>query len=44
MYELRSKKKVEDDVPAEEVAYMKRIDEEPKVETLMKSKVVALYQ
>jgi hypothetical protein len=27
MYELRSKRKVGEDVPAEEVAYMKRIDE-----------------
>lgn len=44
MYELRSKRKVEDDVPAEEVAYMKKIDEEPKMESLMKSKVVAFYQ
>lgn len=44
MYELRSKRKIEEDVPAEEVAYMKKIDEEPKVESLMKSKVVAFYQ
>jgi hypothetical protein len=44
MYELRSKRKIEDDVPAEELAYMKQIsDEEPRVE-MMKSKIVTLYQ
>lgn len=44
MYELRSKRKVEEDVPAEELAYMRKISEEPPLEEVMKSKIAVLYQ
>lgn len=44
MYELKSKRKIEDDVPAEELAYMKKISEEPPAEDVMKTKIVLLYE
>jgi hypothetical protein len=44
MYELKSKRKVEDDVPAEELAYMKKISNEAPAEEMMKSKIVVMYQ
>jgi hypothetical protein len=44
MYELRARRKIDEEATSEEIVYMKNLEEQPKAEEVMKSKIVKIYE